>query len=305
MGFPFKEMPPTNDDLALYENGRNPFFHFLYEMAANENTLKYEFQIKYWGQLLQEPGILPKIALGFHSTKEQVGKGFMMKYMGQLVGRYYLKVESFEEAFGGNWNEFLEETFLLHVDEAYRTSKPEIEVRVKQIVTDEWTGIKERFQGRQQKKNYARLVATSNKNTFMPSSIESVRWALFTVSDRYQLNRPHFDKVEEWLLGNGRNVCMYELNRVKHKNADFQHPPDTGERLAQQMSSMSSIQAFWYDILRDEDFNTQIATFNKHLDWNEHELFVPIKMLMFRYRDWCWARGLHRSKQASLQDFRQ
>ena len=175
---------------------------------------------------------------------------------------------------------------------------------MKQIVTDEWTGIKERFQGRQQKKNYARLVATSNKNTFMPSSIESVRWALFTVSDRYQLNRPHFDKVEEWLLGNGRNVCMYELNRVKHKNADFQHPPDTGERLAQQMSSMSSIQAFWYDILRDEDFNTQIATFNKHLDWNEDEPFVPIKMLMFRYRDWCWARGLHRRKQASLQDFR-
>ena len=79
MGFPFKEMPPTNDDQALYENGRNPFFHLLYEMAANENTLKYEFQIKYWGQLLQEPGILPKIALGFHSTKEQVGKGFMMK----------------------------------------------------------------------------------------------------------------------------------------------------------------------------------------------------------------------------------
>ena len=137
----------------------------------------------------------------------------------------------------------------------------------------------------------------------MPSSIESVRWALFTVSDRYQLNRPHFDKVEEWLLGNGRNICMYELNRVKFKNADFQHPPDTGERLAQQMSSMTSIQAFWYDKLRDEDLNHQIATFNKHLDWNDNELFVPIKMLMERYRDWCWARGLHRSKQASLQDF--
>jgi uncharacterized protein (DUF2267 family) len=297
-GFPYKEIEPSNDDLALYKDGRNPLNQLIYEIPANRVPAKYEYIMDFLAQLFQEPGVLPKVGIGLHSVKQQVGKGFLANMLKELLGPYLIFKNTFEQAFGGNWNEEFERTFMLVINEAYQiTHNDKVEAVVKSFITDKWQSIDQRYTDSRQRKHYMRIMALSNKTVFLPADIDSVRWAVFNVNEEYHLNKPHFDKVENWLLDGGFNVWMHEIMHRPYEKRNFQHVPNTEERLLYQLAGMNSVQAFWYERLLEEDLGRYITQFNKNADWHTSIMFAPIGDWQRKHRDYCHDRSDFKGKQ--------
>jgi hypothetical protein len=99
--------------------------------------------------------------------------------------------------------------------------------------------------------NLIRLMMASNNEWVIGAGNEARRYLVLDVSEAKMQDKAYFAAIVEQLDQGGREAMMHDLMRLDLKNFDLRTIPQTKALLDQKLLSMSDIQKFWYNRLRE------------------------------------------------------
>lgn len=102
--------------------------------------------------------------------------------------------------------------------------------------------------------NLIRFVIASNNDWVIPADLEERRFAFFDVSPDRVGNRTYFKSIVDEMENGGREAMLHDLLKWDTSSTDLRTTPRTAGLLDQMVHSMSSLQNFWYDIMKSGEF---------------------------------------------------
>ena len=149
--------------------------------------LVFDFQLKYFAHMLKFPGILPRVMILWVGA-QGCGKNQMLNFHANMIGDiYYTSTEKLDELFG-KFNDSASHKILINVNEmegAYEVMK-----NIKTMVTEKQVRTTKKFCETIALPNFARMIATSNKQYSMPVEEGDRRTAVVRCSSRIVAGDP-------------------------------------------------------------------------------------------------------------------
>lgn len=139
---------------------------------------------------------------------------------------------------------------MLFADEAV-TPGTDGEGALKGYITEPTIAIERKGADIVQAENHLHIVVSSNNRAIVPAGVDSRRFAVFTVSDRYARNRDYFDKLFAEINGQGLPAMLHDLLALDLGNW---HPeaarPDTEALAHQKADSLPPVEKMWLEVLQ-------------------------------------------------------
>jgi phage/plasmid-associated DNA primase len=153
--------------------------------------------------------------------------------------------------FLGNFNAHLANCLFLFVDEAFWAGDKSSDGILKALITEDTLNIERKGQDVIKMANLIFLMMASNNDWVVPAGLEARRHCVLDVSESRMQDKAYFAAIQEQMDNGGREAFMYDLLHTDLSIADIRTVPKTAALLEQKIYSMTPIQQFWYNRLRD------------------------------------------------------
>ena len=131
------------------------------QLLCNYNDDATEYLFKYICHLLQKPSELPKTAIILKS-KQGFGKDTLIDIIQKLIGKQYIfRTADMDDVFG-SYNVGIRDNLLLQLNEVEGGKGFNNKEKIKNMITEETTIIREKYISQYDQKNYLRLFILSN-----------------------------------------------------------------------------------------------------------------------------------------------
>ena len=250
------------------------------------DTNLYEYVLDWCADAVQHPDRRGQVALVLCGP-EGTGKGIFANAMKYLFGQHGLAISNAKHLVG-HFNAHLRDTVLLFADEAFWAGNPAHVAILKALITENDLLVEAKYQNAVPAKNHLHIIMASNEDWVVPASLESRRFAVFSVDLSRMGDLAYFADIQHELEHGGYEALLAELlDRVPF--SDIRQIPVTDALITQRKMSLPTAEAWWLDCLsRGFVFESQLGQEDHFAQWHET---LATDVLFASYARYCRSRN--------------
>jgi hypothetical protein len=222
----------------------------------------------------------------FHSRREGVGKGSLMKFFETVLNDHYVNV--LQDELDGQFNSYLEKALVCFFDEV-ELDKDTYDKKIKPLVTSEKIRINEKGVKQYTKLNNCMYVVATNSRNSARITRQDRRSIMFDCGSEYEKDFPFWREYNENLLENSKQFFLYlkTLYEENDKN-DLYFFLERGivTEYKQEVINMNldSVEAFLDDIINDYEYKDKLYEL---LEVKDENSYVVASDLYRLYKTYC------------------
>lgn len=256
---PWKARPIAGDVSLFLE---------LIDALSNYQQDGADYMLNYLAHMVQNPAILPLVAIVIRSEEKGVGKGTLAKVLHRLTDnfKHFTKREELIGQFTGH----LADAFVIVADELTWAGNKQDNDVMKGIITEETVTINGKFKDIIEVKNYKRLFIFSNNNFCAPVEIGDRRFYVCDASSKLKHTEGWFKKFNDWMNKNGTDHIFQYLLKRDITGFNPEKFPTTKARIDLMKRNLTPVQKFIYEIFNGSNILSQ-DTYEQKSDssqWN-------------------------------------
>jgi hypothetical protein len=234
-----------------------------------------EYVEKYFAQLIQEPGKIPRTAMLFKS-KEGYGKNMMLDVIASIIGhKYYVSTPNPKDVLYSKFNSQKSYKLLINIDETEQKETEAFYEKLKADITNPTTQIEKKGFDIFTVKNFARYIFTTNNESSIRVSKTDRRFAMFECTGKKK-NAEYFNKLNELKENKNAIYSIYKyLKSVDIQGFDFEkNRPITAIYKRHMQNSISNIYEYMQNLAENEmDENENIVIDGSNISYNAPQLY--------------------------------
>lgn len=225
-----------------------PILKHIRDIICGGRFSESEWLLDWIAHIFQKPDEKPRTAIVLYSHQEGAGKGFIVRMLSLLLGKYILETSDHNFA-SGRFRGEIRDKLLIIGDEAVWGGQKSILGALKQFVTEPEMVIEEKFTPRMRINSYHRLLITTNELWTVPIGQTDRRWTFFESSGEKVGDANYFNSLFDLLNKEGAiEALMYYFETRKIKN-NVCAPLETKLKRAAKATDLSPFGAWWVDCI--------------------------------------------------------
>ena len=264
------------------------FLDHLKDNVCQGNDEYYTYLMGWMARLVQNPATQGQTAVVLRGGMG-VGKGFVARVLGSLLGKHYQQVTD-PKHIVGSFNAHLRACLLLFADEAFYAGDKRHESNLKTLITEQFRSIEAKGVDVAQAPNFTKVILASNSSWVVPAGDNERRFFVLDVGNAQQQNTEgYFGPILKQMQNGGKEAFLYHLLSHDISQYNVWKIPQTEALQDQKDYTLRTEEAWWLDILED-------GSLDDSGKWPE----VAAKRAIFEhYLDYCdsmrvtWGRLSH------------
>ena len=257
-GFAVTPAEPYDDLKHHVRHFRSLYDHVLRNVAkGNPDHARWIWA--WFAQMVQDPVAKPGTAMVFRGEKGS-GKSKMGEAIGSLWGIHHVVIDQ-PKHLVGSFNGHMANCVLLQAEEGFWAGDQTADGRLKSLITSQVQLIERKGVDATPMRNLVHLMVTSNSDWVVPATFDERRFAVFDVGNGNKQDHVFFKALDAELDAGGREHLLAYLLSFDLSAVDVRVIPHTTGLYEQKIATMSELQAWWIDRLREGKLIPQ------HGDW--------------------------------------
>jgi hypothetical protein len=273
--------------------------HIRTNICGGEELL-FHWVLSFMADMVQRPGRKPGVALGIRGG-QGVGKSVITEYLMKIfgVGRHAFKTASDDDVIGDK-NGALQSLILCVLEEAIWAGNPKARGKLKDLITADVISVRQLYRDPVMLANHMRMIVLTNESWMTHVDMDDRRWAILEASDSWgsdlEARREYFGPIQKAKAADGPACLLHFLLRYPYDPEVLASVPVTRARTDQQKLSMTSVEAFLFELLGNDYqvpdegdgykdiFNGTVVKqklFNAYLDWASRDPRSPVSQSVF------------------------
>ncbi|MEX1313826.1 MAG: DUF5906 domain-containing protein [Desulfotignum sp.] len=234
---------PIPGDWSLFKN-------HIHNVISGGNAEIAEWVMAWLARIVQDPGgERPGTAIVLRG-KQGTGKGIFVNTFGSLLGCHFIQIAQAGQI-TGRFNHQLKDVVLVFVDEGFWAGDKQAEGVLKNMITEPHINIEQKGKDIIRVKNNVNLIMASNNEWVVPAGLEERRFFVLDVSDEHIQDKKYFAAVVNQMNNGGLEAMLHDLLEMDISGIDLRTFQQTEGLFEQKLYSMSTVQKYWYERLRD------------------------------------------------------
>lgn len=206
--------------------------------------------------IIQNPSKKKGVALVITGRKG-TGKTKVFDHFQKLLGRYAVKVTHPKQV-TGSFNAHQEDKLLIVADEAICSSGSRSDVFLKDLITSESMQIEGKGKDARNAQNFMRMVIISNDEHVVRATQDERRYFVLRCGEGNMQDHEFFAALDEQMKNGGLEALMYALVHYHPKDGwdVLRKAPETPHLRTQQALTLSPLDQFIVDLIKDEGFES-------------------------------------------------
>mgnify|MGYP001766034591 FL=1 len=237
--------------------------HLLTNVCGGDEGL-FRWVFAFFAHMMQRPRERIGVALVMRG-KMGTGKTLPVEVFGSLIASHFFLVDD-PRYVTGNFNAHMASCVLLGAEEAVWAGDKAAEGRLKGLITSTFQMIENKGVDPIRLDNYVRLVMTSNEGWVVPAGKDERRFCVTDVSDRCKENHEYFAELLAELDDGGREALLHDLLDFDLSTVNLRTIPKTDALLEQKIRSFSSVEAWWFERLKEGSTRVKSGYWEQEVD---------------------------------------
>ena len=240
------------------------------DLLCNHDENASNYLIKYLADLIQNPHILPEVAIVMCGGKG-VGKDLLIDILVKLIGQQYTtRTQSFNTLFG-NFNSGVKNKLLIQLNEVSGNDGYKQKEDLKVFITQKTVEINEKMLKPYILQNYARLLICTNNNNPVEITADNRRY--FVIEAGNKQKRDYYDNMYDNILNNNDAMSAIFNYLYKYDLTDFKIKqfPITNKMKRMMEHNINPIYYFLKDTINESVFLDNKSIFNLYINYLETE----------------------------------
>jgi hypothetical protein len=233
-------------------------------IMANHDQASATFLLQYLAQIVQQPAILPGIAILLYS-EEGAGKDILIDWFGKyILGEHqYYKVGDICNMFKG-FNALMDGKLLVHADELSKQTLTKARMEdLKRIITNGKITIEKKGIDSVEQDSYSRIFMTTNNRDALQISNTNRRFAVYYSSSEKRKDAEYFKNLVAFLSNQDVKRTFYDF-LMTVDISDFHHTKRPETEIYNEMKQASMDKLLVWILNSDTDFDEERL---KTLEW--------------------------------------
>jgi hypothetical protein len=224
------------------------FVDFIRRIICNGDAEHFGWLMDWIAHMVQKPQEPSQVAVVLKGG-EGIGKGFLLKRLGELVGRaHYAHISNSKNAFG-DFNASLADLLLLFCDEMFANGNKSQDGEMKRIITEDTIDIVRKGLDPIKEPRYFRTVLASNEFHVVNASKDARRFFILYVNESMKRNWDYWKSLaHEWDHG-GKEAFFGLLQDRDISNFNYKNAPRTKALADEKLNSLTGARKFVYEML--------------------------------------------------------
>lgn len=231
---------------------------------CNGNEEHFTYLLAWMAQGIQHPDVMPETAIICKSTEKGTGKSIFARYYRKLFGQHGNTLSNPLHLMG-RFNDHLEDTICLVLEEAFFTGVKSHESNLKSYITEPTICIEGKGLGLKTVRNYLRLIILSNEEWVIPATSDERRFLVLDVNPQHKQDTKYFRRIVDEMDNGGLEAMLYDLERLDYSSIDIRTVPKTESLGVQKILSLPTTHKWWMEKLIEG------CLLPSHLTWTEVE----------------------------------
>lgn len=287
-----------------HPDGWSLFKAHLCDNVAQGDQASFDYILNWMAFAVQRLNMPIGVALILVGAKGS-GKSIVSESFGHLFGRHTFITSRMDDV-TGRFNERLEHTILLGLEEAVVPESRAADGTLKDLVTRRTLRLEGKFFGVWDAPNHLRIIATSNHQHVVRADGSERRYAAFEVTNPYQADpharRGYFGKMVEQLEAGGYSAMLGELLERDIRGWNPEAIPETEALRRQKMLNLTNdpVRSYLYERLTEGihitggETNSDIPV---HCWGTTAPTLVPVRDIKADFKLHCEANGMRFSER--------
>lgn len=201
-------------------------------------------------RIVQDPGgDRPGTAIVLRGS-QGTGKGVFVNIFGKILGKHFLQIAQPGQV-TGRFNNHFADCLLSFIDEGFWAGNRHAEGVLKNLITEPWLTIEKKGQDLIRVKNHCNFIFASNDSWVVPAGLEERRFFVLDVSDIHRQDGAYFNALVNQMKNGGVEAMLHDLLKMDISKVDLRKFKQTAALFDQKLASMTTIQAFWFELLSE------------------------------------------------------
>jgi len=248
-------------------------------IVCQNNPDHFAYLIKWMARAVQRPAEQGQVAIVTRGT-EGCGKGIVVRALLKLFGSHGKHITNAAHLVG-RFNEHLQCTVMLFVDEAFWAGDKAHTGVLKALITEPTFAVEPKYRSVVEAQNYLHIWMASNENWVVPASLEARRFFVVEVSSERKGDFAYFSAIQDELDNGGYSAMLHELLNIDISDFRVSDVPQTAALGEQKKLSLTLEYQWWLDVLhRGYVLKSRYGQVNTLEIWHEN---VATEMLFEAY----------------------
>ena len=255
---PGKEVPGFYNlyrglDVVPAKGGWHLFRKHLFENICSEEPEYFEYLLNWMADLVQNPGGLNGVSVVLRGGRG-TGKGLFANSFGKIFGSHYLHIQN-QNHLVGKFNAHHKDALLIFADECFWAGNKTSEGILKGLITEDTIQVEAKGKDPIRVANHVHLVIASNEDWVVPAGLDERRFFCLDVQEKHKQSIPYWNPIWEETRNGGISAMLFDLMNREYDPVALRTPPKTDALICQIEHSMTPIQKWWYQCLKDGRFS--------------------------------------------------
>jgi len=240
------------------------------KLLCNNDEAASNYLIKYLADLIQNPDILPGVAVVMCGGKG-VGKDLLIDMLINLIGQEYTtRTQNFNSLFG-TFNSGVKNKLLIQLNEVSGNDGYKQKEELKVFLTQKTVEINEKMLKPYKLNNYARLFMCTNNNNPVEITVDNRRY--FVIEAGQKQSKTYYDNMYDNILNNNEAMNTIFNYLYKYDITDFilDDFPITNKMKRMMEHNVNPIYYFLTDTITESQFIDNKSMYNLYINYLESE----------------------------------
>lgn len=238
----FAVKPKENEQAFL------PLKNHIKEIICDGRQDIYDYVMDWCAHAVQQPGILPGVALVLRS-RQGTGKNAFVEALGRIFGVHFITVVQGEQLYG-RFTGHLRKAVMVFVNEAVWDGTRDGRGKLKGMITDDKLSIEAKGKDAIMARNFKRFIFASNETMAVPLEADDRRFVCLNVSPKKIGDLKYF--AELWAAINGPDLIPAFMHELSTRNISKFNPylkPTNGDGDDIKIGNLPVVEKWWLHCL--------------------------------------------------------
>jgi len=262
-------------------------------LLTNHDEKSIDYLMKYIAHIIQKPWELPKTAIILKS-KQGFGKDTIVDYISNLIGKQHiLRTAEMDDLFG-SYNVGIRDKLVLQLNEVEGKDGFSNKEKIKNMITEDNTIIREKYISQYDQTNYLRLFILSNNLNPIEISHDDRRFVVFKSHHR-KPKKEYFDRLHDEFRKNDQHMQIlynFLMSLDIEKFNPREDRPITDAYNTMKEHNQNPIYKFLWDQFVKEEWKETFEPEECKKRKNQEIIYVKSYSLFHTYRDYLSSENL-------------
>ncbi|TXH09779.1 MAG: hypothetical protein E6R03_16230 [Hyphomicrobiaceae bacterium] len=266
----------------------SPFYNHILKAWCGEDTVKADWIVTWFADIVQNPGNRPASALVVHGG-QGTGKSIIFDHCLSHVLAPYAVTSNRRDDITGRFNTILKTTLLFVAEEAVFAGDPQAAAKIKSYVSSDTFTLEGKGQDVSKAKLFSRFAFLTNDFHAMRMDGDDRRYCVIETSNEYKQKTDYFQKLREWFENGGNEIVFHFLKTWKPEEhnltwASLYTAPNDADKARQKRLSVGPVAVIVTDLMNTGNVINRTGTTVFADNW---ELDDEFKISINQFRQAC------------------